>query len=152
MERRYQTYGIITRQNLPEAGGWQDRLRWHLQAGHPELAPAPAREAELLLVLGGDGTLLETLRDEALAKATLLALNTGHVGFLTTERDPNRFLTTVEAALEGRLERMPVPIMEVIHQTRVAARAYRAVNDLLVERTMVWSTLRLEQVGPHRTD
>ncbi len=130
---------------------WQERLQAHLQAKHPELALAPQDEAELLLILGGDGTLLETLRDARLAKAQLLALNTGHVGFLSTERDPGHFIETVEAGLARRLVTMEIPIMEISHHSSGQTFRHRAVNDALIERTMTWSTLRVERVDADRT-
>ncbi|MGI8602925.1 MAG: NAD(+)/NADH kinase [Verrucomicrobiales bacterium] len=57
-------------------------------------------EAELIVVLGGDGTILKTARLLGRNMKPLAAMNTGRLGFLTTgaEQDQERF---VEAIVRG---------------------------------------------------
>jgi NAD+ kinase len=62
--------------------------------------PAAAEGAELVLVLGGDGTLLRAAEIARPAGVPLLGVNLGHVGFLAeAERDDLR--RTVERVLSG---------------------------------------------------
>jgi NAD+ kinase len=45
-------------------------------------------EPELILVLGGDGTMLHAIRDHWRKRIPFLGVNTGHLGFLMNERLP----------------------------------------------------------------
>lgn len=54
--------------------------------GRPDLAqpPGPAwGEAELMIILGGDGTLIRAAQMAAPMNVPMLGVNTGHLGFLT---------------------------------------------------------------------
>ncbi|MEW6275605.1 MAG: NAD(+)/NADH kinase [Bacillota bacterium] len=101
----------------------KETIGW-LQASHcrPLLAPAAARalefpeytaeeiskEAECLIVLGGDGTLLNSARQAAPAGIPILGINIGRMGFLTEVDAPDLFfalerLLKGEYAIEGRM-------------------------------------------------
>ncbi|MDB6133253.1 MAG: inorganic polyphosphate/ATP-NAD kinase [Verrucomicrobiales bacterium] len=56
-----------------------------------------AAGADVIVVLGGDGTILRTARLLGASVKPLAAVNTGHLGFLTTstEREIPRFVTAV---------------------------------------------------------
>ena len=60
------------------------------------LTPAP----DLILVLGGDGTLLRTVHFMHPLRVPLLGINFGHLGFLTNEEKPG-VLEILTAALAG---------------------------------------------------
>lgn len=69
--------------------------------GRPELAEGSLSECDLLMVLGGDGTILSAL-DYALPNdIPILGINLGRVGFLT-EVDPRDLRRDVREVLEGR--------------------------------------------------
>jgi len=69
--------------------------------GKPELAEGSLSECDLLMVLGGDGTILSAL-DYALPNdIPILGINLGRVGFLT-EVDPRDLRRDVTEVLEGR--------------------------------------------------
>ena len=62
-----------------------------------------AGKADILIAIGGDGTLLYGARLVARHNVPLLGINRGRLGFLTDVM-PQDMLTSVDAALEGRLE------------------------------------------------
>ena len=69
--------------------------------GRPELAEGSFGECDLLIVLGGDGTILSAL-DYALPNdIPMLGVNLGRMGFLT-EVDPSELRADVTSVLEGR--------------------------------------------------
>lgn len=72
-------------------------------AGHPELGgdlDAPGVKADILFVLGGDGTLLGAARRFAGRGVSLLGINIGHLGFLS-EAGPEDLAMAVTRVLEG---------------------------------------------------
>ena len=76
-------------------------------AGVQEVAPGPhaAEGAEIVIVVGGDGTLLRAAELARPARAPLLGVNLGHVGFLA-EAEPDGLDDTVDrivaTAFRGR--------------------------------------------------
>ncbi|SHJ30008.1 NAD(+)/NADH kinase [Desulfofundulus thermosubterraneus] len=72
--------------------------------GRPELGlprEQLVEEAEIVLVLGGDGTLLRCARETAPRGTPLLGINFGHLGFLT-EIDVPELWSGLEKLLAGR--------------------------------------------------
>ncbi len=63
----------------------------------------PASEAKALVVLGGDGFMLETLRSTRDHALPLYGMNRGTVGFLMNEYDPNGLPERLTMATPARL-------------------------------------------------
>ena len=75
-------------------------------------APDAAAEAEMVIVLGGDGTLLRAAELARPAGAPLLGVNLGHVGFLA-ETEPDDLAGAVDQVVEHNYsveERMTVDV------------------------------------------
>lgn len=96
-------------------------------------AAAVARDSDLLLVFGGDGTMLRAARETADARTPLLGVNLGGLGFLTAipARDFARGLRAVWA---GKFTVESRPLIEVSGALggRLLTRA--ALNDFVVSR------------------
>ncbi|GAB3499294.1 NAD kinase [Nocardiopsis coralliicola] len=78
----------------------------------PVSGPAAAEGAELVMVLGGDGTLLRAAEIARPAGAPLLGINLGHVGFLA-EAEREDLTATVRSVVERRYiveERMTLDV------------------------------------------
>jgi NAD+ kinase len=89
---RYPSLRIIAERHLSEALGW---------------APAPddrrlLADAELVVVLGGDGTLIHAARLVAGRPIPILGVNLGSLGFMT-EIPQAELFDSLDAALEGKL-------------------------------------------------
>jgi Predicted sugar kinase len=99
------------------------------------LGPAAVDDAEMLIVLGGDGTLLRAAELARPSKTPVLGVNLGHVGFLAEAEVEN--LTSVVDAVVGRdyqvEERMTVDVTVRSNGTVLAATW--ALNEATVEKT-----------------
>jgi NAD+ kinase len=98
------------------------------------VSPDSDEKYELLIALGGDGTLLRAAELARRSHAPLLGVNLGHVGFLA-EADPVDLDVTTERILTGEYdveERFTVAV-EVIRDGEVAIRDW-ALNDVSVEK------------------
>lgn len=121
--------GITVRVTSPEAA--------ELGGGNAEVVPAgpaAAAGAELVIVLGGDGSLLRAAEFARPAQAPLLGVNLGHVGFLA-EAEPDGLAETVDRIVAGDYqvqERMTLDVTARENGTELA-RAW-ALNEATVEK------------------
>ena len=65
------------------------------------LEPDLARDADLIVAVGGDGTMLHAARMAAMADVPVLGINRGRLGFLA-DVGPEQMLQSVDDALGGR--------------------------------------------------
>jgi NAD+ kinase len=92
-----------------------------------------ARDADLLVAVGGDGTMLHTARMAAVADVPVLGVNRGRLGFLA-DVGPERMLESVDDALEGRCLPETRMLLEVRVQCDGRAVTALALNDIVVSR------------------
>lgn len=112
--------------------------------GEPELDPVSER-IDLLLTLGGDGTLLRGARLVAGLDVPVLGVNLGHLGFLTA---------IAEEEIDPRLERIFEGEYVLDHRMTLEARVVRpdgtvderflALNDFVVHQRGVARMTRLD--------
>ena len=92
------------------------------------------RDVKFAIVLGGDGTVLSAFRQLAPYKIPLLAVNTGHMGFLT-----ETYLRHIDVAIDKLLTQD----YEIEERSMLAVRMFR--NDALL-----WEALSLNEMVLHR--
>ena len=99
--------------------------------GTPELAEGSFEECDLLMVLGGDGTLLSAL-DYALPKnIPMLGINLGRMGFMT-EVDPANLRRDVSEVLDGNYTIDSRMTLTVAGQNE---NNFFALNDIVLTRS-----------------
>ena len=88
---------------------------------------------DMLLVIGGDGTVLRVARETAGSNAPILGINAGRLGFLTTASTSN-----VEASLKtlwkGRYIVDPLALIEATGELGGCKHKAIALNDILISR------------------
>lgn len=91
--------------------------------------------ADLVIVLGGDGTLLSAARVVAGRDIPLFAVNLGHLGFLTSIPSEDLF-PELERALRGehRIGRRRMVECELIRDGHAIA-TYSALNDVVITKS-----------------
>jgi NAD+ kinase len=98
------------------------------------VSPEAAAGAEMVVVIGGDGTLLRAAELARPASAPLLGVNLGHVGFLA-ETEPDVLSDAVDHILDGHYWVEPRMTIDVTVQQNgsVLATAW-ALNEATVEK------------------
>ncbi len=97
--------------------------------------PAAAEGAELVIVLGGDGTLLGAAEIARPARTPLIGVNLGHIGFLA-EAEPDGLAETVDRLVAGDYrveERMTIDVVARDNGRELASTW--ALNEATVEKS-----------------
>ena len=106
-------------------------------AGHADFLPRQdvPRDVQLVIVLGGDGTLLSAARVTAAVDVPLLGVNLGHLGFLT-EVPPESLYTMLEAIAQGdaKVESRCLMQCDLLRGDDVRS-SYLVFNDAVVNKT-----------------
>jgi NAD+ kinase len=113
-------------------------------------APGFDQTMQFALVLGGDGTVLAALRQLAPAGIPALAVNTGHMGFLT-ETFLNNLPTALDAALAGQyqVEERAMLTVQVMNGDTLLWEAL-CLNEMVIHREPLTSMCHFEiEVGNH---
>jgi NAD+ kinase len=97
-------------------------------------SPDAAQDAEMVIVLGGDGTLLRAAEMARPTGAPLLGVNLGHIGFLA-EAEPDDLAGAVDQVVGHRYtvgERMTVEV--TVRQDGTITASTWALNEASVEK------------------
>lgn len=101
-------------------------------------------QAECLIVLGGDGTLLRATREFAVTGKPIIGVNLGHLGFLT-ELDIPEVIPALEKLLAGRYyieERMMLEAL--VYRNNEAVEQVLGLNEAVVTNGAFARLLHLE--------
>jgi NAD+ kinase len=144
---------IISRPSRPEVAGiFPELLAWLHAHGYqvivdPETAKysngqeevlrsqMSSRPLDLVVVLGGDGTLLSAVRATAASDAPLLGVNLGSLGFLTDVPLPSMF-PMLEQIAQGHaaVEQRSLMQCDLLRGEKILG-SYKAFNDVVVNKT-----------------
>jgi NAD+ kinase len=105
--------------------------------------PALAEASNLLVVLGGDGTLLQVVQMLEGEFPPIYGINIGSLGFLTCVAASN-YVEAVEVIAHGRyqISKRTLLTVEVLHENEVIG-SYRALNDAVISRGELSRLIRL---------
>lgn len=150
--RKIETVGIISKPNIAQAGEivcglleWLEKRGIHYRCDRQTAEYAgnrpyfPREElpegADLVIVLGGDGTLLSAARVVAGCNIPLFAVNLGQLGFLTAIRVEDLY-PELERALRGehRIGRRRMVDCELLRDGEIFG-AYSALNDVVITKS-----------------
>jgi NAD+ kinase len=142
--RRITSVGIVVKPSHAEARSTAGQLSaWLAERGvrtcdEPFEAGQPlsnaALEADLIVVLGGDGTMISTARMAGGSDVLVLGINYGSLGYLTEFRIEEMF-PALEAIIAGQYELDPREMLEV-EQIRggKAIASGRVLNDVVINK------------------
>jgi NAD+ kinase len=108
-------------------------------ARHGLEANGDAADAELVVVLGGDGTMLRALRTFLGTGVPVIGVNFGRVGFLSSV-GPDQLETGLARAFAGELDVVELPTLEVENDDT----PHVAVNDVVVTSGEIGRMVELE--------
>ncbi|MGM0598324.1 MAG: NAD(+)/NADH kinase [Candidatus Rifleibacteriota bacterium] len=103
-----------------------------------------AREIDMVIVLGGDGSILETTRAFAADGIPVAGLNLGHLGFLTLD-EPKNAISTLEKLRDGkfRIENRMMLQAVVYRNGRQMFRGI-ALNDVVIQKGTMLRVINID--------
>ena len=105
--------------------------------------PTLAKKADMIFVLGGDGTMLRVARELGDAETPLLGINLGNLGFLTSVRDDDLPEATRQI-LHGEFQVQPrFRIETALRRNGRRIEIHRALNDAVISRGAFSRIVRL---------
>jgi NAD+ kinase len=158
--RKLQRLGVVAKAKSPDAVStalelveWLRRRQLEVAldpatlaaAGRQEPAFSPAEEYDLVVVLGGDGTLLSVARHLG-SGVPILGVNLGTLGFLT-EIGRGELYPAMVQVLAGKweLEARALFDVELLRRGRGGETArYRVLNDAVVTKTALARIIQLK--------
>jgi len=132
-----------------------------LDAAWPETVPILdlGRPPEVILTLGGDGTLLRAARNTAHLQIPIIGVNLGRVGFLTTATPADLDLALTAIATRSLRIEYRKTLIATLHGPDGEARPLPvALNDVVIHKEGVARLVRLrvslggEEVGVYSAD
>lgn len=111
---------------------YQKSLSYFEERGVEVLGPEREREADFYVVIGGDGTLLRSFKNFARLDIPIIAINAGHLGFLTEIKKEDTF-EEYKNFLKGDYRCQERHFLEV----KIGNRKYRALNEVVITRENV---------------
>jgi NAD+ kinase len=139
---RFSRIGFFFRPDFPGARVWERRIaawvRRHSPGSvvlPPNAIPKNRREApSVLVVLGGDGTILEASQKFQKWNPLVFGLNLGRVGFLASIREPRDFFSGLRRLFAGEYRTVPRMMVKasLIRRGKTIYTVHN-LNDVLVQ-------------------
>jgi len=104
---------------------------------------ALARQSDLLLVFGGDGTMLRVVRETNGSATPILGINMGRLGFLTAVSSKD-IADCLEKLWRNEFVIEPRPLMEATGQCEGRPIHMSAFNDIVISRGAVSRLIELQ--------
>jgi NAD+ kinase len=136
MSTEFNKIAVLGRREDPRVGEPLQALTEHLLAAGVTVVGEPDFDgvADLVIAIGGDGTMLYAAGTVAGSNVPLLGINRGRLGFLA-DVTPDEMLSSVDNVLSGNYTRDSRLLLKAILQRPDGSRTEaRAFNDVVLQR------------------
>lgn len=144
---------IFFRKDVPKTSEWKKKISAWLKKNRPEievLSPGAkitdrSGAPDLVIALGGDGTILEAVRTYMHWDPLILGLNLGHVGFIASVREEKNFIKGLEKFFAGDYKADPRMMIsaKLIRDKKIAAE-FNAMNEITIQHLLGLVRLKVE--------
>lgn len=141
------TFHIFYRANNKRAAFWAAKINLFIKKNFPSVKKDTTKP-EIVIALGGDGTILEAARKYHELDSIILGLNLGKVGFLASVRNDKDFIKILSGVFKGKygiIERMMLSA-KVERKGKTVFNA-EALNELVVKNPLGMVDLEAEVDG-----
>lgn len=82
---------------------WENKIKDYIKENNPEVKVVN-NDPQMIIALGGDGTIMKAAKESVESGAILMGLNLGKVGFLASVRDSKNFFPSLDKIFSGNYE------------------------------------------------
>lgn len=141
----FKKVAIRYRDDIPKAKQWRNTIAKWIRKNYPKInvisgkkTPRTKKDApDLLIVLGGDGTILEAIRAYHMWNPLFLGLNLGHIGFTASVREEKYFIPALELLFRGRYKTIPrLMISAALTRNGKTIENINAINEIVVQNLL----------------
>ena len=100
MKKPIKSIGFFYRPDKAQAKVWEKKIRSEIKKHYTEVR-IDGKKPQVLIVLGGDGAILEAARKCQETKSTIVGFNLGQLGFLSSVRDQKDFIPALSKLFTG---------------------------------------------------
>jgi NAD+ kinase len=144
------------RPDVAKAPEWETKITDWLKTKHPEIKVIYTNNirkqndepVELLIVLGGDGTIIEAAKEYYQQEPHILGLNLGNVGFLATIRKEKEFLDGLEKIISGEVTVSQRMLLDI----KVIRSGKTVFNEVAVNELSLQSLLSMLEFDVYAND
>ncbi|MGI9609121.1 MAG: NAD(+)/NADH kinase [Acidimicrobiia bacterium] len=122
---------LVLHETKPEAKEVADRVVAGAAARDLEIATDESVEVDLIIGIGGDGTLLTAASQAIVARAPVVGINLGRVGYLA-DVEPDQVDAMLDGLVAGTLQRSE----RMTVRATVGAVETLGINDVVLEKVM----------------
>ncbi|OGN09347.1 MAG: hypothetical protein A3C61_00680 [Candidatus Yanofskybacteria bacterium RIFCSPHIGHO2_02_FULL_39_10] len=143
----HKTFTIFHYRDNKGALVWNKKIRALIKNNFSGLRE-DLKKPDIVIALGGDGTILEAARKYHELGSIILGLNLGHVGFLASVREEKNFLGAISKFLTGKyhiLERMMIST-QVVRKGKTVFNA-EALNEIVIKNPLGMVRLEAKVAG-----
>lgn len=147
MKNQAAKIGFFYRTGNQIALGWISKIKKHIKnKGYS--AVFVNKKPDILVVLGGDGTILKAARKYHRTGSIILGLNLGRIGFLASVREEKNFLKSFDRFFTKQInttERMMI-LVQVLRNKNVVFTA-EALNEVVIKSPLGMVDLEAKIAG-----
>jgi NAD+ kinase len=135
---------LFYRTDNQKAEEWAEKIKNWFKKYHPRIQ-LESRHPQAIIVLGGDGTILEAARTYQHQHPTILGLNLGGLGFLASIREPANFFRGLGKFLKGQYE-ISKRMMMVAKVVRGSQQVFKteALNEIILQNLLGVSKIEVQ--------
>lgn len=151
MVREFQKIAIVRHDADPRVAEPKAALESHLtKLGHDVLDGDAAANADLIISIGGDGTMLEAARIASAPDIPVFGVNRGRLGFLA-DVTPDEMIACVDEVLSGQYSRdSRLQVEARLHRENGETASAIGLNDVVLQRPASGPMVDFEtRVGDH---
>jgi NAD+ kinase len=99
-------------------------------------------DSDFIVVLGGDGTILNAARDASVYETPVLGINLGHLGFLAEVEIENMF-KSLDMVINGNITIESRFMFEASLCSKNKKKVYNALNDVVISRGALLRVIKI---------
>ncbi len=134
---------IYFRSDNPRSVLWAQKIKKWVNSNYPKIA-IDKKKPQAVIVVGGDGTILEAAQKFQRPNAAILGLNTGYIGFLASVRNEKDFLKALRRFFSGdyRISKKMMIEAEVLRKGRAIFKI-SALNEVTIQNLLGMAELEV---------